>query len=51
MPLWERGVAIVAAILLVVPAIWADLAGLAVMAVLVAFQLVGARDRSPRPPR
>ena len=49
MPMWERGVAIVAAILLVVPTIWADLAGLAVMAALIAFQLVGTRDPGPAP--
>jgi TRAP transporter 4TM/12TM fusion protein len=43
MPIWERGVAIVAAILLVVPTIWADLAGIALAAALVAFQLAVGR--------
>jgi TRAP transporter 4TM/12TM fusion protein len=47
MPMWERGVAIIAAILLVVPAYWADLAGLAMMAALIAFQLVSGRDPKP----
>jgi TRAP-type uncharacterized transport system fused permease subunit len=49
MPMWERGVAIVGAILLVVPTLWADLAGLAVTAVLVLLQLVRARDPAPLP--
>jgi TRAP transporter 4TM/12TM fusion protein len=47
MPLWERGVAIIAALLLVVPTLWADLAGLAVMAALIAFQLVTANNAAP----
>ena len=46
MPMWERAVAIVAAILLVVPAFWADLAGWLGGAVLVAFQLVSARPQA-----
>ena len=49
MSAWERGVAIIGAILLVVPAFWADLAGLAVAAALVAFQLVSARGPAPAP--
>jgi TRAP transporter 4TM/12TM fusion protein len=49
MPMWERGVAIVAAFLLVVPTIWADLAGLAVMAGLIGFQLVSSRAAAPLP--
>ena len=49
MPLWERGVAIVAAILLVVPSIWADFAGLVVMAALIAIQLAVGRDPAPAP--
>jgi len=43
MPMWERGVAVIAAFLLVVPTIWSDLAGLAAMAALITFQLVGTR--------
>jgi TRAP transporter 4TM/12TM fusion protein len=38
MPMWERGVAIVGAILLVVPTLWADLLGLAVAGVLIGLQ-------------
>jgi TRAP-type uncharacterized transport system fused permease subunit len=49
MPVWECGVAIVAAILLVVPTVWADLAGLALSAALVAFQLLSARNPEPVP--
>jgi TRAP transporter 4TM/12TM fusion protein len=49
MPMWERGVAIVGAILLVVPAFWADIAGLVTIAALVAFQLVVGRDPKPAP--
>ena len=49
MPMWERGVALVAAVLLVVPTFWADLAGLAVTAALVAFQLVSAHAPAPAP--
>jgi TRAP transporter 4TM/12TM fusion protein len=50
MPWWERGVAIVAAILLVVPALWADMAGLAILAALIAFQL-GTKYPEPTPVR
>jgi TRAP transporter 4TM/12TM fusion protein len=49
MPTWERGVAILAAILLVVPTFWADLAGLAVTAVLVLLQLVRTPDPASAP--
>ena len=49
MPMWERGIAIIGAILLVVPTFWSDLAGLAVLAALIAFQLVRARDPAPAP--
>jgi TRAP transporter 4TM/12TM fusion protein len=49
MPMWERGVAIVGAIFLVVPALWADLAGLAVLAALLAFQLLSAHNPEPVP--
>ena len=49
MPMWERGVAIVAAILLVVPTLWADLAGLAVLAALIGYHLLRAHDPAPAP--
>jgi TRAP transporter 4TM/12TM fusion protein len=49
MPMWERGVALVAATLLVVPTLWADLAGLVVTAALVALQLVRPHDPAPVP--
>jgi TRAP-type uncharacterized transport system fused permease subunit len=48
MPMWERAVAIVGAILLVVPTLWADLAGLAILAGLVAFHMLGSH--APAPP-
>jgi TRAP transporter 4TM/12TM fusion protein len=47
MPMWERVVAIVAAILLVVPTLWADLAGLAVLAVLIVYHLLRVHDPAP----
>jgi TRAP transporter 4TM/12TM fusion protein len=47
MPYWERGVAIVAAVMLVVPDIAADLVGLALTAGLLFLQLV--RQRVPQP--
>jgi TRAP transporter 4TM/12TM fusion protein len=37
MPMWERGVAIAGAFLLVVPAVWTDIAGLAILFGLMAF--------------
>ena len=49
MPMWERGVAIVAAILLVVPTLWADLAGLAVLTALIGYHLLRAHDPAPAP--
>jgi TRAP-type uncharacterized transport system fused permease subunit len=47
MPMWERALAIAAALLLVVPTFWADIAGLALTAALVAFQLVAGGSRAP----
>jgi len=47
MPLWERAVAIAAALLLVVPTFWADVAGLVLTAALIAFQLLMARSPVP----
>jgi TRAP-type uncharacterized transport system fused permease subunit len=47
MPMWQRGVAIVGAFLLVVPTLWTDLAGLAVLAALIALQLMGSRKAAP----
>jgi TRAP transporter 4TM/12TM fusion protein len=49
MPMWERAVAVIGAILLVVPTFWADIAGLAVTAALIAFQLVAARGPAAAP--
>jgi len=49
MPLWERALAVVAAILLVFPALWADLSGLVLMAALIALQLAGGRGPAPAP--
>ena len=51
MPMWERGVAIVGAILLVVPTLWADLLGLAVMGALILLQKFGAGYPEPTPVR
>jgi TRAP transporter 4TM/12TM fusion protein len=47
MPMWERGVAIIAAFLLVVPTFWADLAGLVVMTALIAFQVLASGKPAP----
>jgi TRAP transporter 4TM/12TM fusion protein len=47
MPMWERAVAIVGAILLVVPALWADLAGLVILAGLIAYHWLGSRHPTP----
>jgi TRAP transporter 4TM/12TM fusion protein len=47
MPAWERVVAIIGATLLVVPAYWADIAGLAVLAGLIAVQLLTGRAPGP----
>jgi TRAP-type uncharacterized transport system fused permease subunit len=49
LPMWERIVAVVGAFLLVVPTFWADLAGLAVMTVLIALQLVIRQTPAPMP--
>jgi TRAP transporter 4TM/12TM fusion protein len=51
MPMWERGVAIAAAILLVIPTLWADLLGLAVAAVLIALQKLVTGYPEPTPIR
>jgi TRAP transporter 4TM/12TM fusion protein len=47
MPYWERGVAIVAALLLVAPELTTDMIGLTLMAGLVAFQYFGVRVAKP----
>ncbi|HEX6001853.1 MAG TPA: TRAP transporter fused permease subunit [Hyphomicrobiaceae bacterium] len=49
MPMWERGVAILGAILLVVPTLWADLAGLAIMAAVIVFELLVRAGPAPVP--
>lgn len=51
MPMWERGVALVGAILLVVPTFWADLLGLAVTAALILLQMFGPGYPEPTPIR
>jgi TRAP-type uncharacterized transport system fused permease subunit len=47
MPYWERGVAIVAALLLVAPELTTDMIGLILMAGLFAFQYMGQRVAKP----
>lgn len=47
MPMWERAVAVGAALLLVAPELTTDIVGLGIMAALLAYQLVGARVPKP----
>ncbi len=47
MPLWERGVSIAGAFLLVVPALWTDFAGLGILGGLMAFHYLTARAPVP----
>jgi TRAP-type uncharacterized transport system fused permease subunit len=47
MPYWERGIAIIAALLLVAPELMTDMIGLALMAGLLAFQYMGQRVAKP----
>jgi TRAP transporter 4TM/12TM fusion protein len=47
MPLWERAVAVAGAFLLVVPAFWADIAGLAILGGLLALQYLTAPSPAP----
>jgi len=47
MPYWERGIAIVAALLLVAPELITDIAGLGLTVALLAFQLAGRRTAAP----
>jgi TRAP transporter 4TM/12TM fusion protein len=47
MPYWERGVAIVAALLLVAPELTTDIAGLGLTVALLALQLVSRRTAAP----
>jgi TRAP transporter 4TM/12TM fusion protein len=49
MPMWQRAVAIVAAILLVVPQIWTDFAGLGVGGALIAYQYLTRQGRTVAP--
>ncbi len=51
MPMWERGVALVGAMLLVVPTLWADLLGLAVTGALILLQKFGTQYPEPTPVR
>jgi TRAP transporter 4TM/12TM fusion protein len=44
MPLWERAVCIAGAFLLVVPTLWADIAGLGILGSMLALQYLGSRS-------